>query len=628
MKRHSNFQDLWLVNTNKLELEEDKVYYYYFEVSNSNVYANQGKRVWCTDPMAWAVDWRPRIDPKYNDGAQDPAGVIKLSQGELTPCDVNGETINWENDLDLVQDLAENQNLVIYELPPSWSRIGSENNLEIDVGSFQDVLALIDPVEPPANFEGTIALEVGHAHLNSLGINCLELLPLSDSFVNREWGYATSNYFSVDIELGTPDSFDIPVPMTLLGELVKTCHAKGVRLFADMVMGFANQCSLRNINFLDFHIEECTKEHVVPIDPEKDARPNWGGDLWKYNYRVSGYDPISGQQKDIYPARQFMKAYVMYWMNHYHIDGIRIDSISTVMNYEFIKEFKDTARGLWHQRTSGLNLTQQQRDARFLVVGEELGNPLPLLEQQRLDSSWNESFLYRVRVAILGENKDGDISFEDTIRKMIDCRNIGFHDGAQAINYVTSHDVGGWRKERLYNLLENNGIIYKQERIQLAFVCLLTSVGIPMCLAGEEFADKHDRLTTDEHKQKDPVNFDRLNDLWRQDLSNYISRLVKFRTTSRALAVNETEFIHTDFTPGRRIIAWRRGVPNSSEQVVVVANFSDYGQPIGSEYVIHNWPATPEGKQWKEITQDRLVPKNWVGQECIIPWEAKVYALV
>jgi hypothetical protein len=91
--------------------------------------------------------------------------------------------------------------------------------------------------------------------------------------------------------------------------------------------------------------------------------------------------------------------------------------------------------------------------------------------------------------------------------------------------------------------------------------------------------------------------------------------------------MNDTQFIHVDFSEGKRVIVWQRG--NRVDQlVVVVANFSDYGTSPGTEYTIPNWPATPTGKQWKEITQERIVPPEWVGREGLLPWEAKVYALV
>jgi glycosidase len=236
-----------------------------------------------------------------------------------------------------------------------------------------------------------------------------------------------------------------------------------------------------------------------------------------------------------------------------------------------------------------------------------------------------------VRNAMLGRSDDEEPNFEWSIRKLIDCRLIGFHDGVQAVNYVGSHDVEGFRNERLYNFLDNNGIVFKEERIKLAFVCLLTAVGIPMIFAGDEFADEHDLSVTHPPKQRDAVNYERLDEPFRRRVFDYVGRLVTFRTSYDALAVNDTDFIHVDFNDGKRVVVWRRGRAGSNEQVVVVANFSDFvttdaGSP-DAEYRVHNWPSTTPGKKWREITQNRDVPSSWVGREPIFAWEAKVYAL-
>src|SRR6267142_3524931 len=173
-----------------------------------------------------------------------------------------------------------------------------------------------------------------------------------------------------------------------------------------------------------------------------------------------------------------------------------------------------------------------------------------LLTQGRLDGLWNEAFRALIRAALIGQT-EGGLSFEDTVRKAIDCRLLGFTDGAQAVNYLTSHDVEGFRKERLFNFFNANGVIDVERRAKLGFACLLTAVGIPMIFAGEEFADQHDHLDSTGHvtqaggKQTDPVDFSRLQDAWRQRLFAYVARLVKLRTTSDALSVNDTKFIHT-----------------------------------------------------------------------------------
>ncbi|HYN38634.1 MAG TPA: hypothetical protein VES39_05230 [Rhodospirillales bacterium] len=198
--------------------------------------------------------------------------------------------------------------------------------------------------------------------------------------------------------------------------------------------------------------------------------------------------------------------------------------------------------------------------------------------------------------------------------------------------YLGSHDVEGFRNERLFNYLRNNHVADAEKRIKLAFACLLTAVGVPQILAGDEFADEHDRfdgiVTQDGGKQVDPVNYSRLAHAWRRRIQEYVARLVKLRTSSRALSENDTDFIHADFA-GKRVLAWRRG-GRGTDPVVVVANFSDFGTDTtrpSAEYRVHNWPVTPPGRRWREISQDRDVSPEWVGREPIFPWEAKVYTL-
>jgi len=83
---------------------------------------------------------------------------------------------------------APNNLIVIYELPTSWARTNIHSDPEIGVGTFRDVIALVDENADAANFAGTPALQPGRSHLGDLGVNALELLPPADSFVNREWG--------------------------------------------------------------------------------------------------------------------------------------------------------------------------------------------------------------------------------------------------------------------------------------------------------------------------------------------------------------------------------------------------------------------------------------------------------
>src|SRR5207245_878547 len=291
---------------------------------------------------------------------------------------------------------------------------------------------------------------------------------------------------------------------------------------------------------------------------------------------------------------------------------------------------KNRAREIWKERWAAQGLGDGV-DARFLVVGEELSEPMALLTQARLDGLWNDKFRALIRAALIGLTEDG-LSFEETVRRAIDCRALSFSDGSQAINYLTSHDVEGFRKERLFNFFSTSGVTDIERRVKLAFACLLTAVGIPMILAGEEFADQHDRFDSQGHvsqdggKQVDPVDFSRLRDDWRRRIFDYVARLVKLRTDSSALSVNDTTFIHIDFNDGKRVLVWRRG-SDVHTPVVVIANFSDFVSDGGlaGEYRVPNWPATPPGKRWREVTRDRLAAPTSVGREPLCPGEAKIY---
>ena len=614
--------DLWAIDLADCGLA-DGVYHYWFEVLGSRP-GTPAEVIQVTDPAAATADWRllsPALPAPYDDSDRSAPAVVLVSNGRLIPCDPAGELPDWRDDAPLA-GLPPNNRTVFYELPTQWTRAADENGVETATGTFQDVLSLVDRDSAAPNFPAIPALAAGRSYLAELGVTTLELLPIADSCVVSGWKYGTTNYLAPDHTLGFPDGAPSPIPNTSLARLISACHRAGMRFVLDAVMGFGRQDPYRHINFTDFHVV------WGDGDPEQDGRNAWGGDLWKYNYVTTAYDPISGAQLTLVPARQMMLTFIARWILDQRIDGIRVDSVNTIYNWDFVGEFTRYARALFLARARDQGLAGNEAEARFLVVGEDLSMPRNLVGK-RLDALWNDEFKYAVRAALLGRVRDGDPDFEYTVRKIVDCRMISdFTDGAQAVNYVTSHDVGNYGSSRLYNFLNDSGVIYTEQRIKLAYACLLTAVGIPMIFAGEEFGDQQD-LPLSTGKETDPVNFNRLEDPWRKRIFDYVARLVKLRTTSVALAVNDTEFIHVDLTPGRRVFAWRRGT--ADDPVVVVANFSDWqtenpASPT-AEYVIPGWPVTPGGRHWREVTQARDVPAEWAGREPVYAWEAKVYTL-
>ncbi|HXC91042.1 MAG TPA: hypothetical protein VNV18_12850 [Stellaceae bacterium] len=634
-------------------LDNGAVYHYWFEVDDSRSSQHAPARIAVTDPFAGCVDWRI-FPPEASDNSQPAAVIRHLGQGRLGDADPGGEGAVFAAP-DAPNALATNNQLVIYELPTAWALSRSLNEPERATATFLDVTALLDERIGGANFAELSLLDVGQAYLADLGVNALELLPPADSFYKREWGYDTSHYLAPDYELGYPEGNLSPTANRDLAGLVEACHRQGIRFFIDAVMAFAKEEPYNHIDAPDFCIDDPNADPADPdaltsgrSDGSRSPRNGFGSTLWRYARPVTTYDPVSGEVGAFYPARQLMLTYLTRWMRDFRVDGVRIDSVENVASWDFVEAFKDLGREAFRRRWADAGLDPASgADARFIVVGEELSLPSGLLRQNRLDGLWNEDFQGRVRAAILGESTGGD-DFEWSVRKAIDCRLGGvFTDGAQAVNYITKHDVEGFRHERLFTMLRDMSDEDIEKRIKLAFVCLLTAVGIPMLLAGEEFADQHDffdangNVTQAGGKQVNPVNFGRLtagasSDRFgnpdgyygpmRRRIYAYVRTLIKLRTTAPALAVNDTDFIWADFGAGKRVVVWRRGGAAAALPVIVLANFSDFASAQGSDYVVPTWPGpAPAGKKWVEVTQGRDVDPAYVGREAIFPWEAKVY---
>jgi pullulanase len=617
-------------------------YVYWFFVQDTSP-ANLGP-MHVTDPLSYALDYRVVKQPD-----RQPGSVIWIDfdQQKLLPCDP--QTDHPAGDPDELPPLSQmpvNNQLVIYETPTSFIKGSTDGTStdETDVGTFQDVAALLQTT-PGVTSSGAPQVN-GQPYLKVLGTNALELTPPADSKPpedesrsRQEWGYATAHYFAPDYQLGYKD--DKSTAIESLKNLIKTCHRNGVRFFADVVMAFGHD-SYKHIAYSQFHLNP--KAEPDNPDSYQSSRPRdrdhmrngWGGESWRYIKSTKTYDPVTGEDgANVSPASSFHLAHLRHWIKYFQIDGARLDSIENVADWDFLSRYRDYGHKLFGERYPN-NPNEGEKKSRFHVVGEELGTPQDLLSSGTLDGYWNEEFKKRLRSAILGQTYGGD-NFDWTIRKIVDPRALERHfkTGTQAVNYITSHDTGGDAvNQRLYNYLDANRVWEKKQRAKLGFAILLTSIGIPMIYAGEEFCDKMDRAAVHPYKQVDPVNYNRLNDSWRKELFFEVSRLVALRKRSAALGSDTVNFIHWDHSGNRQIVAWTRGGEDGLP-VLVVANFSDV-KPEGEKYEVTGWQNLPSKKdektvKWREVTQGsegslgRSVPADWIGREPLFPWEAKVY---
>lgn len=499
------------------------------------------------------------------------------------------QPFDWGNEFPPGVVLPQNNKIVIYEMPIKWmSSDPGEGAQLVELGTFDKVI-----------FE----------HLDDLaaaGLNCIELLPVEDSPQTLNWGYGTRFFFAPDYDVGNPVDAKF---------FIKCCHQRGIRVFLDVVMNmFAPQCPLAALASQWYH------------EASSAGRQDWGQDLFHFS------SPSYGSY---FAAREFLCEMAEFWVSEYHVDGYRIDDFKDINNWDFVQEFHDRATAESNSLFPGKPFLVVAEDTNrdFVATSSGPNNPGG---NKVVDAIWN--FGYRDDVRNLLTNSISTnwgqpsrslrvahiISNDGVWNGLTQAFDPGYADVACSVDYITSHDVAD--APRLMNVLlgpmmqaagfgdggmknvenavdgaDSSSDPTLQATVQAAllrvfgaFAILMTSVGIPMFLAGEEFGDVHDMSYTDvNEKQQDPVQWNRAKFRGNAALYANVAKLIQLRVSHPALQRNEVEFFYFhpqfDDNVAPRVFAYCRtqGLPpGNSNQVVVIANMGPDSFP---SYDIPGW---------------------------------------
>lgn len=464
----------------------------------------------------------------------------------------------WGNDMPPSGRLSENNEIVIYELPMRW--VDGDLDRDVGLGTFER-----------ATFERLDGLA-------KLGINCIELLPVQDSMDTLNWGYGTRFFFAPDWDLGS--AFDLKL-------FIKRCHQRGIRVILDLVMNHARGCPLADLAPDWYFLRDPREE----LDPNGDPRPGWGGAPFRYRR------PVDGD----FPARKLQFDVAEYLIREYHVDGFRLDEFKGIDNYQFVQEFKEHAHSVHRQAFP---------DRPFIVIAEDSWRrreiTWPVYQGRTVvDSMWDFDFRDDVRRLVsnrLSTNL-GQASRSERVKWLIGLH--GYSDMTSRVTYCTSHDVERDDEQRMLSYYyEVLGESFSRpplvepkmqvacEQVASTFAFTLTAAGIPMFLAGEEFADLHDTDHSDwRRKMSDPVDWWREDEMYHSAVRKRVADMIKLRASHPALQRNEVEFFGfgpTRFHPefdlevGARLFAYCRnaGQPlGSPGQVIVVANTGGVDYP-------------------------------------------------
>jgi 1,4-alpha-glucan branching enzyme len=452
----------------------------------------------------------------------------------------------WMRDRDERQ--AATAPTTIYEVHlGSWRRHGASSD---EPDSWLGYRALADQLLP---------------YVKELGFTHIELMPITEHPLDKSWGYQTVGYFAPTSRFGPPDDFR---------HFIDRAHELDIGVILDWVPAHFPRDAHGLAMFDGSHLYEHS-------DPRKGAHPDWGTSIYDYARPE---------------VRSFLISSALFWLDQYHIDGIRIDAVASMLYLDYSR-----GPGEWLPNVYGgrenleavefiRDLTDAIHDAHpdVLVIAEEStawpGVTRPTDEDGLgFDIKWNMGWMHDTLRVLESDPLFRKGHYESLTFSIL-------YAFSERFLLPLSHDEVVYLKQSLLSKMPGTAD-QKLANMRLLLAYMWAHPGKKLLFMGGEFGQEK------EWDFESELEWSLLDEPGHRGLQRMVRELNRVYTA-------EPAFHESDFDPAgfewidchdasRTTLAFIRWTPGWRDFVIVVANFTpvewtDYrlGLPYDGEYEV------------------------------------------